>query len=73
MPTTEYLRRDEAAKFLGMSKSTGSADSADALTAAVAEAWPSWAATESTWTGSGTDLLVARMPPDATVVGLWWD
>src|SRR4051794_8833275 len=43
-----------------------------ALASAVAEAWPSWTAEQSTWTGSGTDLLTARLPPDIAVVGLWW-
>jgi hypothetical protein len=51
----------------------GTADRTDALTAAVAEAWPSWTATHPTWTGTGTDLLDAQLPPDTAVVGLWWD
>ncbi|MGY2004248.1 hypothetical protein [Blastococcus sp. SYSU DS1024] len=44
-----------------------------ALAAAIAEAWPSWTAAHPTWTGTGSDLLAARLPPDLTVVGLWWD
>ena len=51
----------------------GTANSADALASAVAEAWPSWRSVQPTWTGSGTDLLTERLPPDTTVVGLWWD
>ena len=43
-----------------------------ALAVAVAEAWPSWTATQPTWTGTGTDLLTAQLPPDTAVVGLWW-
>jgi hypothetical protein len=43
-----------------------------ALAVAVAEAWPSWTATHPTWTGTGTDLLTAQLPPDTAVVGLWW-
>jgi hypothetical protein len=48
-------------------------DRLDALASAVAEAWPGWTATGRTWTGSGTDLLRARLPPGTAVVGLWWD
>lgn len=44
-----------------------------ALAAAVAEAWSSWTAEEPVWTGVGTDLLDAELPPGAAVVGLWWD
>ena len=43
-----------------------------ALAVAVAEAWPSWTAAQPAWTGSGTDLLTAQLPPDTAVVGLWW-
>ncbi len=44
-----------------------------ALETAVAEAWVSWTAQEPVWTGGGTDLLNAELPPGAAVVGLWWD
>ena len=47
-------------------------DLPDALAVATAEAWPSWTAEEPAWTGSGTDLLTTRLPPDTAVVGLWW-
>jgi hypothetical protein len=50
----------------------GTADSADALAAAVAEGWHSWTATDPTWTGSGTDLLTDPLPPDTAIIGLWW-
>jgi hypothetical protein len=43
-----------------------------ALASATAEAWPSWTAMHPTWTGRGTDLLTAQLPPDTAVVGLWW-
>jgi hypothetical protein len=48
------------------------AEGVDALASAVAEAWNSWTATHPTWTGSGTDLLTAPLPPDSAVVGLGW-
>jgi hypothetical protein len=44
-----------------------------ALDAGVAEAWASWAAdAPALWIGNGEGLLT-RLPPDAAVVGLWWD
>lgn len=42
-----------------------------ALELALAEAWPSWGATDSTWEGEGSELL--RAVPDGDVIGLWWD
>jgi regulator of protease activity HflC (stomatin/prohibitin superfamily) len=45
----------------------------DALAAAVAEAWPSWTATEPIWTGTGADLLTADLPPATRVLGVWFD
>lgn len=45
-----------------------------ALDAAVAEAWSSWAVdAPPLWSGHGDELLTRSLPPDAEVVGLWWD
>jgi hypothetical protein len=44
-----------------------------ALPAATAEAWNSWTAEWPIWSGLGTDLLRAPLPPDAAVLGLVWD
>jgi hypothetical protein len=44
-----------------------------ALPAATAEAWTSWTAAWPIWSGIGTDLLHAPLPPDAAVLGLVWD
>ncbi|SDD37474.1 hypothetical protein SAMN05660690_4106 [Geodermatophilus telluris] len=49
------------------------AEAADALTAAVAEAWTSWTARQPSWTGTGIDLLSGALPPDTACVGFWWD
>jgi hypothetical protein len=51
----------------------GTADAPDALAAAVAEAWASWAATSPLWVGGGPDLRAGPLPSGAAVVGLWWD
>jgi hypothetical protein len=51
----------------------GTADAPDALAAAVAQAWASWAATSPLWVGAGQDLLAKPLPSGAVVVGLWWD
>jgi hypothetical protein len=44
---------------------------APALDLALAEAWERWDADEPVWVGSGRELL--EKPPQAAVVGLWWD
>jgi hypothetical protein len=49
------------------------ANAPGALDSAVAEGWPSWTATEPTWTGVGTDLLTGPLPPSVAVVGVWFD
>ena len=49
------------------------ADTPGALEFAIAEAWPSWTASEPLWTGVGSDLLTSPPPPGTAVVGLWWD
>lgn len=41
-----------------------------ALESAVAEAWPSWTATCSSWQGVGTDVLAEPLPASNEVVGL---
>lgn len=48
-------------------------DAPAALPAATAEAWNSWTAAWPIWSGIGTDLLGAPLPPDAAVLGLVWD
>lgn len=43
-----------------------------ALDLALAEGWGSWDAETPVWTANGRDVLTG-VPPDAHVVGLWWD
>lgn len=43
-----------------------------ALDLALAEGWERWDAEQPVWTGGGRDLL-AGVPVDVRVVGLWWD
>ncbi|MGY1838434.1 MULTISPECIES: hypothetical protein [unclassified Modestobacter] len=63
--------RTLAERIAGAWPATG--DAPGALEAAVAEAWPSWAAPEPTWTGAGPALLVGPWPAGTVAVGLWWD
>jgi hypothetical protein len=49
------------------------ADAPAALPAATAEAWTEWTATWPIWSGTGADLLSARLPQEAAVLGVVWD